>query len=490
MHARSAEPLCFERRRRALWRACVALALYPVAIAAQPGSRPGAQAVVAPVDAAHAFDFVVGLWTVEERRSTRPLQGLTSGEVEIGRGVASWRPLAGGVGLIEEYELEHPNAGPSRGVTVLAYALPAQQWTLFDLSGAGSRSVTGRGPCRSSPGRCAGEFVGSETIDGRVVLAREQIRVWALHAWEWERQISPDGGLHWETLRRRYYSRTAADSAALPQSVATAVPRPARTTYCCSQMELRRYAASKDNVRVLEELFRDENAVGRSVGIQQRVGSGLGTDSADVDVYWMQNLALLRDIDRPDSYVWLRGHTVMQGNPAPFYLTPTWSLHQEAVRRAGIRSMEAHLLETWTYPAGFLVGAPTTDASAQRGMLVATVYTVPESKLMQLEGYFTLSVTPLLIATGGRPAASFRSVTGWRYQPHNARAFGPTSPLDTGVFVWFARFPDVAAHRRHIVALERDTTWQRAVEPMLRELSSGPVQVWRLEPLPGSRVIY
>ena len=106
-------------------------------------------------------------------------------------------------------------------------------------------------------------------------------------------------------------------------------------------MELRRYVASRDGVRVLQELFRDENAVGRSVGIQQRVGSGLRTDSADVDVYWMQNLALLRDIDRPDSYVWLRGHTVMQGNPAPFYLTPTWSLHQEAVRRAGIRSMEA-----------------------------------------------------------------------------------------------------------------------------------------------------
>ena len=491
MHAPIAEPRCFERRRRALWRACVALALHPVAIAAQPGSRPGAQAVASPVDAAHAFDFVVGLWKVEEWRSMRPLQGLTSGEVETGQGVASWQPLAGGVGLIEEYELEQPNAGPSRGVTVLVYALPAQQWTLFDFTGAaGARSATGRGPCRGSPGRCAGEFIGVETIDGRVVLAREQIRVWALHTWEWERQISPDGGLHWETLRRRYYSRTFADSAALPTPVAAALPRPARTTYCCSQMELRRYVASRDGVRVLQELFRDENAVGRSVGIQQRVGSGLRTDSADVDVYWMQNLALLRDIDRPDSYVWLRGHTVMQGHPAPFYLTPTWSLHQETVRRAGIRSTDAHLLETWTYPAGFLVGAPTTDASAQRGLLVATVYTAPESKLMELEGYFTSSVAPLLSATAGRPAASFRSVTGWRYQPHNARAFGPSSTLDMGIFVWFAHFPDAAAHRRHADALARDTTWQRRVEPMLRGLSSAPVEVWRLEPLPGSRVIY
>jgi hypothetical protein len=490
MRARLAEPTCFERRRCARWRACVALVLYPAAIAAQPGGRPAAEAV-APVDAAHAFDFVLGLWKVEEQRSTRPLQGLTTGEVEIRQGVASWRPLAGGVGLIEESELEHPNAAPSRGVTLLAYALPARQWTLLEFSAAaGSRSVMGRGLCHGTPGRCAGEFIGSETIDGRVVLAREHIRMWALHAWEWERQISPDGGLHWETLRRRYYSRTGADSAAPPQPGATAVPRPARTTYCCSQMELRRYVASKDRVRVLEELFHDENAVGRSVGIQQRVSSGLGTDSADVDVYWMQNLALLRDVDRPDSYVWLRGHTVMQGNPAPFYLTPTWSLHQEAVGRAGIRSTDAHLLETWTHPAGFLVGAPMTNASAQRGLLVVTVYTVPESKLMQLEGYFTSFVTPLLIATGGRPAASFRSVTGWRYQPHNARAFGPTSPLDVGVFVWFAHFSDAAAHRRHVGALDRDTTWQRRVEPLLREFSTAPVQVWRLEPLPGSRIIY
>jgi hypothetical protein len=300
MRARLAEPTCFERRRCARWRACVALVLYPAAIAAQPGGRPAAEAV-APVDAAHAFDFVLGLWKVEEQRSTRPLQGLTTGEVEIRQGVASWRPLAGGVGLIEESELEHPNAAPSRGVTLLAYALPARQWTLLEFSAAaGSRSVMGRGLCHGTPGRCAGEFIGSETIDGRVVLAREHIRMWALHAWEWERQISPDGGLHWETLRRRYYSRTGADSAAPPQPGATAVPRPARTTYCCSQMELRRYVASKDRVRVLEELFHDENAVGRSVGIQQRVSSGLGTDSADVDVYWMQNLALLRDVDRPD----------------------------------------------------------------------------------------------------------------------------------------------------------------------------------------------
>jgi len=108
----------------------------------------------------------------------------------------------------------------------------------------------------------------------------------------------------------------------------------------------------------------------------------------------------------------------------------------------------------------------------------------------ELEGYFTSSVAPLLSATGGRPAASFRSVTGWRYQPHNARAFGPSSTLDMGIFVWFAHFPDAAAHRRHADALARDTTWQRRVEPMLRGLSSAPVEVWRLEPLPGSRVIY
>ena len=483
----------FERRRLARWLGSVVLALHPVVMAAQPGGRPAAGAASLPVDAARAFDFMVGLWTVEDRRSKRPLAGQRDAEVEITRGVSTWRALAGRVALLEEYELERPGGERSHGATVLEYAAAARHWSVhsFDFSGGpGSRSATGGVPCEGGPGRCVGQFVGSETIDGRVVLAREQIRVWNLNQWTWERLVSPDGGLRWETVRHRYYLRTARDSAPAGP-IAAAMPRPARTAYCCSQMELRRYVASKAEVRALEELFREENRVGRAVGIQEQLRSGLAPDSAGVEVYWMQNLALLRDIDRPDSYVWLRGITVNAStDPSPFYLSPTWSQHQDAVRRAGVRSPEAHLLMTWGYPPGFLVGAPTGEGTTQGGLLVATIYTAPDSKLMALDTYFTSAVVPLLHATGGRPVASFQSVTGWRWQAHIAQAFGPTSPPDTGVFVWFARFPDAEAHRRHLEALQRDTTWQQRVQPGLQQFSSAPVQVWRLAPLPGSRAIY
>ena len=484
-----------ERRGLAFCLVCVALVLHPASVVAQPGARPPADVVAPAVDVAHAFDFVVGLWKVEERRSMRPLMtGLTSPNeesLEITQGISAWRPIAGGVGLIEEAEIEHAGAASSSGATVLSYTAAARRWSLTDFNGlVGVTSLTGRMPCRGSPGRCAGEFVGSDTIDGRVVLARDQIRVWGLNVWEWDRQVSPDGGLHWETVRHRHYSRTGADSAASLPAVA-AVPRGARTAYCCSQMELRRYSASADGLRVLEDLFREENRVGRSVGIQELLRSGLTPDSSAAEVYWMQNLALLRDIDHPGSYVWLRGITVnISTDPSPFYLAAPWSLHQEAVQRAGIRSTDAHLLMTWATPPGFVIGAATPDGPAPRGLLVANIYILPESKLRDIEGYFEYSVAPLLHATGGRPVASFISVTGWQWRPHIAQAFGPTSPLDTGVFVWFARFANAESYRRHVEALQRDTTWQRTVQPHLQELSPAPPQVWRLEPLPGSRVIY
>jgi len=493
MQAHGTDRPRFERRRLARWLGSVVLALYPIVMTAQPGGRPTAAAASSPVDAARAFDFMVGLWTVEDRRSKRPLTGQRDAELEITQGVSTWRTLAGGAALLEEYELDRPAGERSRGATVLAYEAPARQWFLhgFDFSGAPvRRSVTGGVPCEGRPGRCVGQFVGSETIDGRVVLAREQIRVWDLNVWEWERSVSPDGGLQWETVRHRHYQRAAADSAAPTRPVA-GVPRAARTAYCCSQVELRHYVVSEDGLRVLEELFREENRVGRAVGVQEQLRAGLAPDSAGVEVYWMQNLALLRDIDRPGSYVWLRGITVNAStDPSPFYLRPTWSQHQDAVRRAGVRSPDAHLLMTWGYPPGFLVGTPTAEQTTQSGLLVATIYMAPESKLMALETYFTSAVVPLLHATGGRPVASFQSVTGWRWQPHIAQAFGPTSPPDTGAFVWFARFPDAEAHRRHLEALQRDTTWQQRVQPALQAFSSAPVQVWRLAPLPGSRAIY
>ena len=251
--------------------------------------------------------------------------------------------------MLEEYEVAQPDGRHVRHAALLTYDLSSQQWISHRSDGLpfdGDDSVRGGFVCRERARSCEGEFTGLRSSGGPTVLVRETIRVSQPNAWEWIRQLSTDGGASWETVRHRRYAR--ADVADSARRVRATEPRPGRTTYCCAQMEIRRYVVPDSGARVLRRLFDEENAVGPRVAAQHRARSGTAAAADAVDIRWMENISLLRDVDHPDSYVWLRG-LADEPNAVPFYFSSVWGVHEDVVRRAGIRSTHAHLVESWLY---------------------------------------------------------------------------------------------------------------------------------------------
>jgi hypothetical protein len=484
-HVRVRRPLA-----ATLWLAAwLAPPLAPVRAAAQPGPQPVMPSLPRR-DGKHDFEFAVGSWKVAEwrrRERTRPDSVSTS---DILDAVAVWRPLADGGGMLEEYEVAQPDGRHVRHAALLTYDLYSQQWVVHRSEGLpfdADDSVRGGFVCREQARSCEGEFTGVRSPGGRPLLVRETIRVSQPNAWEWIRQLSSDGGASWEIVRHRRYARAAAADSA--RRVRATEPRPERTTYCCAQMEIRRYVVRGSEAPVLRRLFDEENRLGHRVAAQHRAWSGSAPDGAAVGIRWMENIALLRDVDQPDSYVWLRGFAD-EPNAVPFYFSSMWGVHEDAVRRAGIRSTQAHLVETWLYGGAFVVGAPTPSDAVGQGLVVANVYTVPTARLLELQYAFSRTVVPVLHRTGGQPVAYFRSSRRWQFQQELSRAFGDASSPDTGIFVWFARFPGADAYRRHVDALQQDTAWTRTIRPRLDAMVPRPPEVWRLEPVAGSRAIF
>jgi len=469
----------------ALW---LAAWLAPVGAPAQPGP-PRVMPALPRRDGRHDFEFAVGRWKVADwhrRERTHPDSVSTSDMLDA---VAVWRPLADGGGMLEEYDLARRDGRHVRHAALLTYDPYGQQWIIHRSDGLPSDaddSVRGGFVCRDRARSCEGEFTGLRSSSGRPVLVRETIRVSQPNAWEWIRQLSSDGGASWETVRHRRYARAdAADSA---RSIRATEPRPGRTTYCCAQMEIRRYVVPDSGARVLRRLFDEENALGPRVAAQHRARSGTTADVGTVDIRWMENIALLRDVDHPDSYVWMRG-LADEPNAVPFYFSSVWGVHEDVVRRAGIRSTHAHFVETWLYGGAFVVGAPGRSGPVGPGLVVANVYTVPTARLLELQYEFSSTVAPVLHRTGGRPIAYFRSSRRWQFQQELSRAFGDTSSPDTGIFVWFSRFPGGDAYSRHLEALQQDTVWTRTLRPRLDAMVARPPEVWRLEVVAGSRAI-
>jgi len=467
---------------------CVATWLAaPLAAPAQPTPPPPMPALPRR-HGFYDFEFAVGRWRVADwrwRGRVHPDSAPTSHIVDA---VAVWRPVADGRGLLEDYEVTGPVGARVRHATLLAYDAYSQQWIIhrsdgvpYDVDG----SVRGGFVCRARALSCEGEFAGLLSDAGRTGLVRETIRVSQPNAWEWIRQISRDGGTSWETVRHRRYTRIGVDSA---RRTAAPEPEPVRATYCCARMELRRYNVPDSGERVLRRLFADENVLARRVVAQHQARSGASRDSDDLEIRWMENVALLRDVDHPGSYVWLRG-LVDEPNELPFYFSSAWQAHEDAVRQAGIRTTHAQLVESWLYGGAFVVGVPTHPGPAAQGLIVANVYTLPMARLLELQYMFSNIVVPVLSRTGGRPIAQFRSSSRWQFQQELSRVFGQTSSPDTGIFVWFSRFPSADAYRRHREALQRDTAWTQTARH-LEQIAPRPPEVWRLEPVATSRPIF
>lgn len=148
------------------------------------GASPGAVQ-----DGRTDFDFLIGTWTVRNRRLRSRLNGCTEWD-EFPSTCRSWKILDG-LGNQDEFTIDAP-AGRVVATTVRLYDPATDEWTLNWAATAT--------PGRFDPpviGRfddARGEFYSHEVYAGRHILSRFVWSVESERACRWEQAYSADGG--------------------------------------------------------------------------------------------------------------------------------------------------------------------------------------------------------------------------------------------------------------------------------------------------------
>ncbi|TWI00359.1 hypothetical protein IP90_02905 [Luteimonas cucumeris] len=172
------------------------------------GLPPGAAAA-----ANHADDWrwLLGSWDVRHRRLKERLVGDTRWEEFAGRS-ALWLTL-GGLGTVDDNLVELPGGG-YRGMSLRAFDPATETWSIWWLDGRNPTRIDP--PVRGSFAGDTGTFLGRDTLKGRPIVMRFRWRdIHGPRPW-WEQAFSADDGASWEVNWRNWFTRTAAQPAALP----------------------------------------------------------------------------------------------------------------------------------------------------------------------------------------------------------------------------------------------------------------------------------
>ena len=228
----------------------------------------------------------------------------------------------------------------------------------------------------------------------------------------------------------------------------------------CRVVELRRYALRSGQRDTLIELFDRE-----FIEAQEAVG--------------MCVLGQFRDLDDPDSFVWLRGFGDMEARKdalEAFYGGPVWREHGRAANATMIDSDNVLLPR----PIRKLEldhssrAAPGTAVDAP-GLLAVMIWPLARATAADVPSLFRGVLEPALRAAGADGLATY--VT-----EHSENTF-PGLPVreDEDVFLWMAMFKDEAEHARYRRALERSSAWRDASRALAPHLA-GAEEALRLAP--------
>jgi hypothetical protein len=243
--------------------------------------------------------------------------------------------------------------------------------------------------------------------------------------------------------------------------------RPGNEPETCRVVELRRYVLRPDARETLIELFDRE-----LVESQEDVG--------------MQVLGQFRDLDAPDSFVWLRGFGDMQSRERAlrdFYGGEVWKRHAAAANATMLDVDNVLLLRPIDGLSLDADGRPGPGSTGSgRGLLAVTIYPLAGSTAADFPAFFRREVEPELIAIGINVLATF--VT-----EHSPNTY-PALPVreDENVFVWMALFADEADHARRLAELERSAGWHGRVSTALAQRLAAHAEVLRLTPTARSLV--
>ena len=146
----------------------------------------------APSDQGHAFEFLLGNWSVRYQKLARPLSG-SRRWIRFG-GPSHVRPLWDGKGNIEDGYFDL--AGDHRAHLALRlYDAGAHRWNLYLGSSA---EISGSPQAGAFDASGVGTFWGADTIGGKRVRVRQ---TWSRRDGHphFEQALSADGGRTWET---------------------------------------------------------------------------------------------------------------------------------------------------------------------------------------------------------------------------------------------------------------------------------------------------
>jgi quinol monooxygenase YgiN len=226
-------------------------------------------------------------------------------------------------------------------------------------------------------------------------------------------------------------------------------------------VELRRYALRPGAREALIELFDRE-----LVETQEQVG--------------MQLLGQFRDLDDPDSFVWLRGFSDMQTRNRAleaFYGGPAWKEHGRAANATMVDSDNVLLLRPLSGLELDSNSRPAPGSTGdQPGLLVVTIYPLAEAAAPGFPELFQRELEPALRTAGVSVLATYAT-------EHSPNSF-PALPVreDEDVFVWMAVYADEADHARHAAALEQAPLWRDRISSALAERLDGQAETLRLRP--------
>ncbi|KOF13743.1 hypothetical protein AC244_29720 [Ensifer adhaerens] len=197
----------------------------------------------------------------------------------------------------------------------------------------------------------------------------------------------------------------------------------------------------------------------------------------------MSVIGQFRDLDDPNSFVWLRGFDDMPSRAAAlnaFYTGPVWAAHRDEANGTMVNSDNVLLLRPASPDVGFApvrVTRPAPGAAdLQRGLVVATIcYLAPRTE-DEFAGFFEAVVKPHLEQASATVLAAL--VT-----ERNPNTF-PRLPVREGetVFVWFSSFPSLAAYETHVAELARSETWATEVVSQMERRMWRQSEVSRLAP--------
>jgi hypothetical protein len=139
------------------------------------------------------FDFLIGRWSVHNRRLRERLKGSQDWEEFEGTSVA--RKVLGGLGNVDEITLERAS-GRVEGMTVRLYDPTSHQWSLYwaDTVNGGLQT-----PLIGGFANGRGEFFAQEPFEGRHIFSRFIWSEITETSCRWEQAFSADGGKTWET---------------------------------------------------------------------------------------------------------------------------------------------------------------------------------------------------------------------------------------------------------------------------------------------------